>query len=108
MGNKSIKYKYEKLFDPSKFDIEGCIKYYQFIETTYPLSDIDCQINNCYRYFISMNQINNLEKYMNEGSYILALIREIKKEDRIKYDNKAMKYYDKMYKEIYDTLALLG
>ena len=45
---------------------------------------------------------------MNEGSYILALIREIKKEDRIKYDNKAMKYYDKMYKEIYDTLVLLG
>jgi len=107
MGNRPVKYKhkYEKIFDPSKFDIEGSIKYYQFIEKNYPLGDIDMQIEKCSKYFFNLNYVNNLERYMHEGAYLLALIREIKKKNKIKNNDEALQYYEKRYKEIYDTLV---
>ncbi|ARF12011.1 hypothetical protein Klosneuvirus_3_146 [Klosneuvirus KNV1] len=108
MGNRPVKYKYEKLFDPRKFDIESSIKYYQFIEKNFPLGDIDMQIEKCSKYFFNLNRVDNLERYMHEGAYLLALIREIKKENKIKNNDETSQYYDKLYKEIYDTLVSIG
>lgn len=108
MGNQPVKYKYKKLFDPQKFDLEGCIKYYQFIEKNFPLGDMEYQIKKCSNYFLNTTHIVNLEKYMHEGAYILAMIREIKKEEPIKNNEEELEYYDKLYKEIYDILIAVA
>lgn len=107
MGNRVSNYKYKKLFDPRTFDIEEHIEYYQYIEHNYPTEDYIKQIESCYKYFMKIKDVNELEQYMNEGTYILALIQIIKKSDYLINRPKKMQYYDTMYKEVYDILKCM-
>lgn len=104
MGNQSPKEQYKKLFDPTTFDLEGHIKYNQFIEENYPLGNITWQINKCSQYILNTESVDDLESYLNKGAHVLALIREIKKKDVVKNNDTALKYYDDLYDKIYNLM----
>ena len=108
MGTKPTKNKYEPIFDPADFNLEHWIKFYQNMEYHFPIQDKEIQIKKCYKYFISVKIINNMEQYMREGTYILGMIKEIKKEDWVKDSETEINFYNKIYDEVYGILKSLG
>ena len=108
MGNNLDKPKYTKIFDPATFKLDDWIKYYQHIEENFPLGSKSAQIESCYKYVKTVKTINDMEKFMHEGAFLLGLIKDIKKEEYVKYDNVKLSYYDKMYQEIYTIMTTLA
>jgi len=108
MGNKPVKHDYKPLFDPTTFDIEKWIKYYQNMESNFPRQNLETQIAKCYNYITNIKTINNTEGFMRECAFALGIIRVIKTEDRIKNDETSINYYNHLYEEIYSIVTSVG
>lgn len=108
MGNKPTKHDYKPLFDPTTFDIEKWIKYYQDMEHNFPRQDREAQISKCYNYIKNVKTVTNMEGFMRECTFVLGLIREIKTEDQIKNEETETNFYNHLYEEVYGILKSVG